>query len=211
MAKAARRAGRGNIEKRQNLSDALSDQDLKLWQSVSQSVTPLTDRNQIEPDLPKYKPKSTAMSVSQHGSGSGDLDTGNISQPEGIEPGMYRKLARGQLPFDQRVDLHGMNQRQAYVRVKSALMHAFAQGQRAIIVVTGKGGARYLQKGDVPAAHRTRADFDIDRGGVLRQALPNWLSEPVFRPYIAGFAKAHANHGGSGACYILIRRRKKIR
>jgi DNA-nicking Smr family endonuclease len=44
--------------------------------------------------------------------------------------------------------------------------------------------------------------------GVLRQALPRWLNMPDLRERVLAFASAHPRHGGAGAFYILLKRRR---
>jgi DNA-nicking Smr family endonuclease len=44
--------------------------------------------------------------------------------------------------------------------------------------------------------------------GILRRAVPRWLNEPDLRPLILGFAQAQPAHGGAGAFYVLLRRKR---
>ena len=44
--------------------------------------------------------------------------------------------------------------------------------------------------------------------GVLRRHVPHWLRLPEFRDLIVGFETAHAAHGGEGALYVQVRRRR---
>ena len=60
-------------------------------------------------------------------------------------------------------------------------------------MITGKGGA---------------ARDDLSERGVLKRQVPQWLRLPEFRGYIIGFEGAHSGHGGAGALYVRIRRRK---
>jgi DNA-nicking Smr family endonuclease len=62
---------------------------------------------------------------------------------------------------------------------------------RVLLVVTGKG-ARGGEGGR----------------GVIRAALPHWLETPALRPYVAALRAAHPRHGGAGAWYVILRRRR---
>ncbi|MBU2531869.1 MAG: Smr/MutS family protein, partial [Alphaproteobacteria bacterium] len=44
--------------------------------------------------------------------------------------------------------------------------------------------------------------------GVLRRSVPLWLGEPDLRSIVVGFTTAHIKHGGDGALYVQLRRRK---
>ena len=74
------------------------------------------------------------------------------------------------------------------------LKEAQADGVRLALVITGKG--------------RLVLDEDgrADERGVLRRAVPQWLSGAEMRPYVVGFGEAAPPHGGSGALYVRIRR-----
>jgi DNA-nicking Smr family endonuclease len=41
---------------------------------------------------------------------------------------------------------------------------------------------------------------------VLRRRLPEWLAEPALAALSAGYAPAHARHGGEGAWYVFLKR-----
>ena len=66
-----------------------------------------------------------------------------------------------------------------------------------MLVITGKG----LSDGDGDAgAGRAR--------GVLRQAVPRWLNEPANRARILAVMPAQPKHGGAGALYVLLKRKR---
>jgi DNA-nicking Smr family endonuclease len=105
------------------------------------------------------------------------------------------RLARGGVAIDARIDLHGMTQQAAHGRLVRYLREAQARGHRIVLVITGKG--RPL--GD---------NGDGEVRGVLRRAVPMWLSAAEMRPFVVGFGEAAPPHGGSGALYVRIRRPK---
>ena len=49
--------------------------------------------------------------------------------------------------------------------------------------------------------------FGSERG-VLRRQVPQWLQLPEFRVFVVGMEDAHVAHGGEGALYIRIRRKR---
>ena len=61
------------------------------------------------------------------------------------------------------------------------------EGRRCLLVITGKGTAR-------------------DGGGVLRSAVPRWITEGAHRERLIGIGPADSRHGGDGALYVLLRR-----
>lgn len=105
--------------------------------------------------------------------------------PDPIEPGRKRRIIRERDPIDARIDLHGLNQFAAEDRLKAFLMTAQALGNRAVLVITGKG---------------TQGD------GVIRRRAREWLADPSLAGVVAGVSVAHARHGGEGALYVAIKR-----
>lgn len=113
-----------------------------------------------------------------------------------------RRLRRGRVEVEARLDLHGLTARAARGELLRFLMRARAQGFGAVLVITGKGaGAR--------AQDESRFEpWSVDARplpGVLRRAFTDWMGEPDFAPLCAGYSPAHARHGGSGAFYVILR------
>src|SRR5690606_3953897 len=109
--------------------------------------------------------------------------------------------AKGTVEIEARLDLHGMTQSAAHVRLVGFLQSAAAQGIKTVLVITGKGGAR-----QAPPANA--AWWENEEVGVLRRSVPRWLAEPPLRAIVIGCQPASPRHGGEGALYILLRRRK---
>ena len=110
-----------------------------------------------------------------------------------VRPAAQATPRRGTEPLDDRIDLHGKTQSEAHAALLSFLRKAQSHGARFVLVITGKGGA---------------ARDDWSEGGVLKRQVPQWLRLPEFRGYVVGFEDAHSGHGGAGALYLRIRRRK---
>lgn len=113
-----------------------------------------------------------------------------------LEPKARRRLTRG-AEVDARIDLHGLTQAAAHHRLRSFLMEAQALGHGVVLVITGKGDPERL----------SGLHFGEGRG-VLRRAVPLWLAEPALREVVLGFEPAGRRHGGEGALYVRIRRRR---
>jgi DNA-nicking Smr family endonuclease len=96
---------------------------------------------------------------------------------------------------DGRIDLHGMRQDRAFSALLGFLRQSQARGFRTVLVITGKG--------------KESLDFPAGKGrGVLRQSVPAWLARPDLRDLVLGFEEAGRRHGGAGALYVRLRRRR---
>jgi DNA-nicking Smr family endonuclease len=107
----------------------------------------------------------------------------------GLDRRTAERLRRGALAIEARLDLHGMTQEEAHRALDAFLARAAQAGKRSVLVITGKGG-------------RSSGD------GVLRAAVPRWLNEAPNRGRLLAFAPAQPQHGGAGALYLLLKRRR---
>lgn len=95
-----------------------------------------------------------------------------------------QRFLKGELDIDGRIDLHGLTLELAHKALAGFLMQARGRGHRMVLVVTGKGGA-------------------------LKRLVPLWLSAPPFDTLLAGLAAAQPKHGGEGALYLYLRRKRE--
>jgi DNA-nicking Smr family endonuclease len=107
-----------------------------------------------------------------------------------------RQLDKGKLEVEARLDLHGMRQRDAHAQLRRFLKTAQARGLKHVLVITGKGADQAA----------SRSFYEEDERGVLRQAVPHWLSGPDFATLVVSFSEAPRRLGGEGALYVRLRR-----
>ena len=172
--------------------------DWELWERVKSTTVPLHSNRAVSdfktafemgsslpsPNTPK--PKRIVRPYSPEPL----IRVSLASSPPLLDDTTSRKIARGKLSIDGRVDLHGLTQAEAYSVLHRFVDAGFAAGKRTLLVITGKGS-----RGE----------------GILRQAVPRWLSEPDFARKVIGFREAHITHGGSGALYIRLRNPQRVK
>ena len=119
---------------------------------------------------------------------------------DGFDRKRLKRIAAGRIEIEGRLDLHGLRENEAHMRLRGYLRQAHAQGKRTLLIITGKG-----RIDDDPTAP---FDFGADRTprGVLKRNVPRWLAEPDIAAIVVSFATAHARHGGEGAIYVHLRR-----
>lgn len=165
--------------------DKLSEDDRVLWNLVARTARPLKGRMAVDiPDI-VVDPKPVQAPVAVSAVVAAKPKAQQVSHA--LDAPTLDKLKKGRLPIEGRVDLHGMTQDEAYSLLFSFLHRAHAGGIRYVLIITGKGSS---SGGD----------------GVLRRAVPAWLSTPAFRPLVSSHDHAARNHGGSGALYVRLRR-----
>jgi DNA-nicking Smr family endonuclease len=144
-------------------------------------------------DKPRWQPFVPQMAAPRPKSGA--------TAPAAFDKRQARKIATGKIDIEGRLDLHGLRESEAHVRLRGFLRQAQAQGKRTVLVITGKG-----REGDDDPT--TPYDFGHDRSprGVLKRNVPRWLAGPDLAPLVVSFTTAHTRHGGEGALYVHLRR-----
>jgi DNA-nicking Smr family endonuclease len=121
----------------------------------------------------------------------------------GVDGGTAERLRRGRIEPDARLDLHGLSQNRAYTALLSFIRRGHENGYRCVLVITGKG---LTKSPDVSTKGFVMPERS--RGGVLRALVPHWLNDSDLRAKVVGVQTAHARHGGTGALYIYLRRKR---
>lgn len=180
----------------------LVGEDRTLWEAVTRSVRPLGSPQAPMMQTPALRPREPQE----------PLFAGPPPSEAKVPPGranrrQLRRLGRDPGAIDSRLDLHGMTQQEAWRVLVRHLAAAARRGEHVVLVITGKGGARFPQLGGEPAQYRRREAFRQD-SGVLRRMVPLWLAGGELAPLVAAIAPAHIRHGGEGALYVMLRRRR---
>jgi DNA-nicking Smr family endonuclease len=177
------------------MSRRLNDEERELWERLRRTVKPLKSRA-AEPkrEATAPPPAKTEHKKSRHRPMRAEPPAPALERkPPALAPleeKTLRRLKRDSTAIDARIDLHGMRQDRAHAALVSFLGNKQAEGARIVIVVTGKGRP------------------ESDSRGVLRESVPRWLAGEDFRPLVVGFEEAHRHHGGAGALYVRLRRRR---
>ncbi|MFQ5773801.1 MAG: Smr/MutS family protein [Kiloniellaceae bacterium] len=183
---------------------ALSPEERDLWLRVTRGARPLSKPERARREAvkeapaeadsaPRNVPKGTATSAppspparTERPPQLPELAPGTVA---GVDRRTAERLKRGQLPVEASLDLHGLTQVEAQRELAAFLAEAHAAGKRCVLVITGKGVTK-------------------EAGGVLRAQVPRWLNLPPNRARVLAFAYAQPRHGGHGALYVLLRRRR---
>ena len=180
------------------------DEEAALWQRIASDVKPLARRAERADDdaasedaapAPKRvvraraSPKKAAAPAPPRRPALPEL---NPAVPAGLDKRTARRLKRGQLPVEARLDLHGRTQVEAHEALRRFIDESRMARRRCVQVITGKGSVA------------------SGRGGVLRQMVPRWLNQPGLRRHIIAITTAPENSGGAGALYVLLKSREPL-
>lgn len=168
-------------------------EDRALWDAVAKSVKPLKRRTEAAatPDSPPTEKKPTDTPATP-------VTTKRTSAPRlaPLDRRLKARIGKGTVAIDARVDLHGLTQASAHLRLRRFLADSQAADAKLVLVITGKG-----RPGDAQAPGEER--------GVLRRLVPIWLASAELRSFVVGYEVAGRSHGGEGALYVRIRSQRK--
>jgi len=183
-------------------SKSIVEPDGKLWEQVIKNVQPLKNKRIkillsvpqeiLTPPIIRSPRKKTIIEtqriVRPQPNPQSSLSVGDLKQ---LDRSLQQKMKRGELTISATLDLHGLTQNSAMARLTSFLNQAYAQQNRCVLVITGKGAGGL-------------------KAGVLQQAVPQWLNTQPLRTIILAFCYAQRNQGGQGALYVLLKRKKLL-
>ncbi len=101
------------------------------------------------------------------------------------------KLQQRHYNPEAHIDLHKMNAYEAFHALIGFFKNAFYRDMRCLLIVTGKGLNSF------------------DNRPLLRSKVCDWLIQSPFKHLTLAFCTAKQEDGGSGALYVLIRKRRK--
>jgi DNA-nicking Smr family endonuclease len=111
----------------------------------------------------------------------------------GLDPRLLRRLRKGEFAYQAHLDLHGLTADEARPVVERFLRDAHLAGKRCVLIVHGRGRN---SKDHVP---------------VLKSRLMTWLARGQWSRLILAFSSARPYDGGTGALYVLLRRRRDLK
>ncbi|WP_454797783.1 Smr/MutS family protein [Novosphingobium lindaniclasticum] len=183
----------------------LTAEEAEIWAQVARTVTPLEKRRPV-PVAPVSVPKPVvAVTAAPAKKVKGRIPAplpprpapvkAKPDVPVNLDGSWEKRISKGTLAPDFSLDLHGSNLDQAYVRLMHGLIQAKAMGARVVLIVTGKPRP-------VDAADRGTAR------GAIRAKITDWLAASEHAHDIVAIRGAHRRHGGQGAIYVVLKKRK---
>ena len=174
------------------------DDDKILWEKVTQSVRRMNPQSafqalkqredlKIGPLKTSWTDRSQSVQTSQAKAKTMPADF-RLGETSGIDRSSARRMQRGQVSIEDRLDLHGLSQEQALKEVKAFISSAVQKNFRHVLIITGKGR---------------------DGHGILREKVPLWLKDAPLCYHLNAISYAQPKDGGKGALYIRLKRQRE--
>jgi DNA-nicking Smr family endonuclease len=179
-----------------NKSSNISDEDIALFRKTVGDIEPLKqDSNVVNKPKPSPHPSKTEadnLAVIEEMT-DGEYDESLLERGDellycrpGVQKQTLRKLRRGQYKIEAELDLHGMTVAMASEALSDFLRQCAVRSQRCVRIIHGKGLG------------------SINKKPVLKNKLNQWLLK---RDSVLAFCSARSVDGGTGAIYLLLKRK----
>ncbi|MEP5938002.1 MAG: Smr/MutS family protein [Erythrobacter sp.] len=190
-----------------NTPRGLSEEEATAWAKLAHSVTPLEGRKLPPIAAVRATPGATPAvnrTVEPATKHIHEKPKPSLHPSAGLarrtpDPGLDghwdRRLKSGAIVPDFTLDLHGHTLDSAHARLDSGLDQARAMDARVVLLIAGK----------------SRPVDPADRGqrrGAIRAKILDWLAAGPHGSSISAIRKAHRRHGGEGALYLILKRRR---
>lgn len=165
-----------------------------LWNAVARTVDPLPGQQTPVPPPKAPRPgpgpnPATARPKADAGASGQHTPSAPARSPlDPADPRRERLVARGRLPIDAAIDLHGMRPEEADRATTAFIKGSVRRGHRVLLVITGKG-SRESGEGR----------------GVLRKRFLQNIELGLFGSEVSAVRPAHRRHGGGGAFYVFLK------
>lgn len=176
------------------LPEITAPKDVEAWFAEVEKVKP-TKQPEEKPSAPlviKEVEPSLRMEGVYNSNSFNELAVGNT---DNLDKNTAEKFRKGQFKIEARLDLHGRTEKEAFSAVGDFIHNSYVCGRRCVLIITGKG-----LKNDNDAWYETK--------GIIREALPQWLNHVDIRPFVLSMSPALPADGGSGAMYVLLKRKR---
>ena len=179
--------------------NGLNAEDADLWREMTKDVKPLPGREYKPAASTPKKATKAKKDKPVHTQMPPKAKSKPIARGRDIDAATAKRLKRGDMPIEGKLDLHGMNQGDARNALINFIVNAQSAGKRCVLIVTGKGNTG-----------RTSQDWLAREPGVLRRNVPLWLYESELSSIVLQAVSAQPKHGGEGALYVYLRRRRDL-
>jgi len=111
-----------------------------------------------------------------------------------------KKLKKGKIPPDKKIDFHGMSLIEAEELLCNTVISCYNTNKRCILFVTGKG----VNKKETDYRNETRLYY-----GKIRSTFSSWIRKPEIEKYILGVEQASMEFGADGAFFVYLRKKPR--
>ena len=170
-------------------------------------VDPLKKKNKIKKESPNlnYKPLSLQQSKKKQTiqnniklSNSNNKIKNSEYNLEKVD--LKKSIKKRLFHIDKKIDFHGQTLVESEEKFNNTVLECYNGGKRCLLFVTGKGLFKSKDKESIEKPKLYH--------GIIRSSFVEWAKSKKLSKYILSFEQASKEHGGEGAFYVYLRKKK---
>ena len=165
-------------------------------------VSPIKKSNRVKKEEPQTKSINLTKKKINNNKNSFLISNKEMVRSEfGLERiDIKKNIKRGVFRINKKIDFHGKSLLSSEEKFISTIQDCYNSGNRCLLFVTGKG---LFKSKKIENIHQPKL-----YNSVIRSEFLNWVKSNKFSKYILSFEKASIEHGGDGAFYVYLRKKK---
>ena len=165
-------------------------------------VSPIKKNNKIKKEEPKTYYKSEKKNIVKQKKVITPTVRATIKKSEFFleKIDLKKRIKNKSFHIDKKIDFHGKTLLESEEVFASTILKCYNNNLRLLLFVTGKGLFKSVNSENLnkPKLYH----------GVIRSSFIKWVKLTKFSKYILSFEQASLSHGGDGAFYVYLRKKK---
>ena len=174
-----------------------------IFVNLIRGVTPIKKSNKLERDMPAISKNTFFQKRTKNKLSLAETKelypSTNISKFEIETNKTNKKLKKGKIPIDKKIDFHGLSLLDAENIFTNTINSCYKNNLRCILFITGKGVLK-----------KTTNDLDEPKlyYGKIRSNFLLWTKKKELSKFILNVEQASIKYGADGAFFIYLRKQK---
>ena len=174
--------------------------DEAFLKSVS-GVVPISKKDIVKKPIPKTTTKIITRKKQSITTSKSEEKTDNkkVSSYKIEKSNINKKLKKGKIPIDKKIDFHGMSAFDAEELFSNSIISLYNRKKRCLLFITGK---------KIHNKNKNTPDIPKLYYGKIRECFFSWIKKTELQKYILSVEQAGIEYGADGAFFVYLRKKK---
>ena len=174
-----------------------------IFVNLIKGVTPIKKSNKLERDIPIIKKNISSKKQNTKKPSLSEIKNipthPNVSKFQIETSKTNKKLKKGKIPINKKIDFHGMSLLDAESLFSHTINSCYRKNLRCILFITGKG----ILKKTTNNWNEPKLYY-----GKIRSNFLTWIKKKELSKFILNVEQASIKYGADGAFFVYLRKQK---